>query len=734
MRTIDNGRGTPIRQITPGSNSARSNPGLSPPRRAVLALALSIALPAAHAATPVAPTDLDAVVVTAAGFEQVVREAPASITVITREELETRPVHGLADALADIEGVDVGVGVDKTGAPQVSLRGMPSEYTLVLIDGRRQNTSGNVAPNNFGNTANNFIPPMSAIERIEVIRGPMSTLYGSDAMGGVINIITRKVGTRWGGAVGVETTVQEHDEFGDLYGATFYLDGPLVADRLGLAVRGAWFKRGDAHIAYDEVDGGTAAPRMGANPAAYDGHKLGTRLSLALGDDHDLWLDVAANRQDYDNSDGRMGTLGSGGYAPELRFNRDQATLAWDARLGYSLLQSSLQRTATETVGRLLPAGTVNAGSPRRLENENLVLDTKLVTDIGAHKLSVGGQYLDAELVDGATPAPFRFEQWALFAENEWRINDALNLTVGARHDDHSRFGSHLSPRAYLVWNASPNWVVKGGYSQGYRSPNVEELTPGIRGFGGQGTIPLIGTPGLQPETSATTELGVYYAANNGFSANLTVFNNDFDDKIASGTPVANCAYALTRDEYEAADFSGVDCFDAGWFPRAPTFGQSVNVDRAVTRGAEFALQVPLAAAWDLAVNYTLTDSEIKSGDDAGEPLANTPRHLLNASLDWRASDALALYLRGEYRSARHRGPGAAQDQLGDYKPYSQYHLGARYRFNDAVSLNAAVHNLFDKDFVDYLPYDNNGTLAYANSRSTSEAGRRLWLSLDVEF
>ncbi|MDX1550230.1 MAG: TonB-dependent receptor plug domain-containing protein, partial [Lysobacter spongiicola] len=163
------------------------------PSRTLLALALplAIALPAhADEAAASAATDLDAVVVTAAGFEQMVREAPASITVITREELESKPVHGLADVLVDVEGVDVGVGVDKTGAPQISLRGMPSDYTLVLIDGRRQNTSGNVAPNNFGSTANNFIPPMSAIERIEIIRGPMSTLYGSDAMGGVVNIIT----------------------------------------------------------------------------------------------------------------------------------------------------------------------------------------------------------------------------------------------------------------------------------------------------------------------------------------------------------------------------------------------------------------------------------------------------------------------------------------------------------------------------------------------------------------
>ncbi|QOW22770.1 TonB-dependent receptor domain-containing protein [Novilysobacter avium] len=722
----------------------RSIAPLAHHRRAGLGLALLLALSSpviASAATGVAgdaatagPIDLDAVVVTAAGFEQMVREAPASITVLTREELVKQPIHSLADALVNVEGVDIGVGVDKTGAPQISLRGMPSSYTLVLIDGRRQNTSGNVAPNNFGNTANNFIPPMSAIDRIEVIRGPMSTLYGSDAMGGVINIITRKVGAAWAGSVGMETSLQEDSSFGNLYGANFFVDGPLVRDLLGLSLRGGWFKRDASDIAYTDLSGEEIVPWMGANPVSYDSHNVGARLALTPSDDHDLWLDVTSGRQEYDNSTGQMGTLGAGGYAPSLRFNRDQATLAWDARYDLGALESSLQQTTTETIGRLLPAGTAGAGSPRELENRNRVFDTKLVTDIGSNKLTVGGQYLDAKLVDGVASDAFEFHQWALFAENEWSINDALNLTVGARHDDHSTFGSHLSPRAYLVWNANANWVVKGGYSEGYRSPNIEDLTPGIKGFGGQGTIPLIGTPTLKPETSATTELGVYYAADNGFSSSLTVFNNDFSDKIASGTPVANCAFGLSQAAYNAADFSGSSCVDVGWFPRSATLGQTVNIDKAVTRGAEFAMQVPLAEAWKLQLNYTRTDSEQKSGSANGTPLTNTPRNLLNGSVNWQATDALALYLRGEYRSARYRGAGAAQDQLGDYKSYSQFHLGGRYRVSDAISLNAAVYNLFDKDFVDYLPYDDNGTVAYANTRSTSEAGRRLWLSVNVDF
>ncbi len=132
-------------------------------------------------------TDLGKMVVSAAGYEQKITEASASISVLSNEDLQKKRYSNLAQALGDVEGIDIGQGTGKTGGLNISFRGMPSEYTLILIDGRRQNPAGNVTPNGFNETSTSFMPPMSAIERIEVIRGPMSTLYGSDAMGGVIN-------------------------------------------------------------------------------------------------------------------------------------------------------------------------------------------------------------------------------------------------------------------------------------------------------------------------------------------------------------------------------------------------------------------------------------------------------------------------------------------------------------------------------------------------------------------
>src|SRR5690606_12674404 len=133
-------------------------------------------------------TQLQQLVVTAAGFEQNVKDALASITEITREELEKGAFNDLTDALKEVQGVTV------TGAANendILIRGLPGNYTLILVDGKRQNTR-NSRPNGSSGLEQSFIPPISAIERIEIVRGPMSSLYGSDAMGGVINIITRK--------------------------------------------------------------------------------------------------------------------------------------------------------------------------------------------------------------------------------------------------------------------------------------------------------------------------------------------------------------------------------------------------------------------------------------------------------------------------------------------------------------------------------------------------------------
>ncbi|WP_208278746.1 TonB-dependent receptor domain-containing protein [Massilia oculi] len=705
-------------------------------RRSLLSLAIG-ALPfAAHAnvGADAAPADMATVVISASGFEQTIREAPASITVLTREQLEKERFGNLAQALESVEGIDVAAAGDKTGGMNISVRGMPSDYTLILIDGRRQNAAGNVTPNGFGGTSTSFMPPVGAIERIEIIRGPMSTLYGSDAMGGVINIITRKVGKQWNGSVSADYTVQEESAFGDVKAGKFYLSGPIASEVLGLALRGSAQRRDAADITYE---GQTRGLNMGANPVESTVRNLGARVAFTPNRYHEVTLDAEATRQKYDNSAGLLGTLGvQGGYGPEQKYNRDQYTAAYKARLPFGTWDSSYMVNKTETNGRTIPPGTPGAvvGSPRTLEVESKVFDTKLLVPWGNHLTTIGAQHWDAEMVDGVAPETFAFTQKALFLEDEWRFHEGLALTLGARYDDHSIFGGQTSPRGYLVWTASPRWTVKGGVSKGYKTPRVEQLSPGINGFGGQGTIPLVGSPGLKPETSVTTELGAYFDNGAGWTANATVFNNDFKDKITSGTGLLNC------DFRNAPNRPG--CVSFGNWPNVDAFGQSTNVDEAVTRGLELATRFPIAAGWAASANYTYTDSEQKSGPNEGKPLSDTPEHAVNARLTWDISAQWNSWLRAEYRSERFRDPGtsassrATKAQLGDYKAYTMLHLGTSYQITPAVTLNAAVYNLLNKDFIDYRPYRETPTATpvYTSVYVNNMDGRRLWLSMNVDF
>ncbi|PTD22502.1 TonB-dependent receptor domain-containing protein [Sphingomonas fennica] len=688
-------------------------------------IAFGLAVDPALAADAGPQADADTIVVTAAGYEQKIAEAPASISVLDRQDLEDKRFGSLAEALQDVQGVDVGGEAGKTGGLNISIRGMPSDYTLVLIDGRRQNAPGNVTPNGFGESSTGFLPPFSAIDRIEVVRGPMSTLYGSDAMGGVVNIITRKVGDHWVGSATAETAIQGDDRFGNIQSLNGFAQGPVVPGLVGLTLRGSLFHREAANIGIP----GDPALTLGRNPVRSDIYTYGGRLTLTPHADHDLWFEYDRNEQTYDNSEGQLGTLGvRGGYAEEQRFNRSNYVAAHSWRTGIGTLDTTFTRNDTETIGRTVPPGTpgVDPGSPRMLEARNDILDSRFTGKAGPVAFTVGGQYWWARMVDGVAPAPFKFTQWAGFGEATWTIVDGFSLTGGARYDDHSTFGGKWSPRAYAVWNIDERFTLKGGVSRGFKTPRLEQIADGIIGFGGQGTIPLIGTPGLKPETSTSYEAGLYYDGHGFFSGNVTLFNNAFKDKIASGPGIPNCRFAGNPDR--------PGCLDVGAFPNVDLFGQSINIDKAVTRGVEVATRLAFTPSLTLSLNYTYTDSEQKSGEQKGMPLIGTPEHMLNGQIRWKVDDKATLWARSEIRSSRWRGDNAQQAAVGDFRGYELFHFGGAYQVTPAFRLAATVYNLFDTDYAVYLPYPSGTTTAYTPAYSINQEGRRLWLSVNVDF
>lgn len=719
------------------------------------AVTLASALMASAAVHANDAITLKDVVVSASGFEQKITDAPASISVISGEELKTRRVSNLGEALSDVEGVFVSNTGGKLGGLNINIRGTGSEYTLILIDGKRQNISANITPNAFNDAHTSFIPPISAIERIEVIRGPMSTLYGSDAMGGVINIITKKVSPEWTGSISADTTLQEHKAYSDTRSTNAYLSGPLIPETLGLQLRGKFQDRQAANVTGKDAQGRDILLSTSDNPTESDQYDTGVKLSFTPHEDHEFLFDYDISKQRYSNEENVLGTLGAaGGYEDEMRFEREQFSLSHTGRFALGTLETAVTRNTTETLGRLVPASLttipgITAGGARTLEGENTIFDIKWLTAIGDHNLSIGGQHWKTVANNGLNPGDLEATIKAVFIEDEWRLRDDLALTLGVRRDDHSTFGGHTSPRAYLVWNTNANWTLKGGISKAFRAPEVDQLINGIADIRGQGRSPVTGDPALQPETSISKEFGVYFDNLENFNANLTVFRNDFKDKLGE-IRQWNCEAPVgdgtggTRQPGACITIPGGPWYD-NWRPRVQfnntQFTQYANLDEVTTQGVEVAAGWSFAPDWKLSGNYTYTETEQKSGVNEGWPLNETPRDLANLRLDWKTTEHLNTWLRAEYSGERFRRtnstPNLAYDALGDYKAYTLYHLGGSYQASENLSVSASIYNLLDTNFSEYKRHTNNaaGTLfTHSNEYQNVQERRRLWLSTTYNF
>ncbi len=680
----------------------------------------ALGLPATALAQEEEPTALKQIVVTASGFEQNVTDAPASITVISREQLELGKFRDLTDALRDVQGVSVtGVANEK----DIYIRGLPGSYTLILVDGKRQNTRDARTNGNSG-FEQSFLPPVSAIERIEVVRGPMSSLYGSDAMGGVINIITRKVDTVWSGSVTTDATIQQHSQFGNSGQSAFYLNGPLIQDTLGLQLWGRGLKRGE-----DEALGGIAGNRE----IDFTG-----RLTFTPNEDHDIYLEGGHTQVRRDQSAGYTldptanGTLNDN--------TRDHWSLSHTGRWGPTTSEFSIQQ---EWAQRENHAYDPLAGrfilNPRAPEVRNTVIDGKFTTPFelyGEHTLVTGGQYFEARLNDQnpgrrtGENETFTATQWALFAEDEWRIVDNFALTLGLRSDHHEEYGYHFSPRIYGVWNATDELTLKGGISTGFRAPDIRNIAPGYAYttggggcyYGSAATLPagknpcgvIMADPSLEAEKSTSYEIGALWD-NGDVQLGATYFYTDFRDKIANA---------------RVLDANG----DPVRWSEDPNYvlWRNFNVDNAVLQGVE--LTATWAATPDLTLrgSYTYTHSEQQTGDFAGFPLARTPEHMGFIRADWITPvEGLDAWMSANY----HGSEIAAGARIGTngkpvtingvagrkYDPYATLDLGVKYAVNDTVTLHGAVYNVFDKQLE-------------ATDFNTVDEGRRFWVSLTKTF
>ncbi len=644
-------------------------------------------------------------VVTAAGYEQNIADAPASISVITREQLEKQSYSDVTDAVRNVPGVFVTGGGNMQ---DISIRGMDDTYTLYLVDGRPISAGRMVNTNGADGGKQIGLPPISMIERIEVIRGPMSSLYGSEAMGGVINIITRRGGDEWAGSISTEYTGAMNDISSDSQQADFYLAGPIIQGLLGAQFTGTYVGTDES----DYIGGGDAAASMPESTRKQGG----AEFYLTPNEQNRFSLGYTASELKYTHTPGK--SIAADADPSTYRYEKDVYVFSHDGNYGDLIINSFLQHDVSDKPG---------TGSTK--QEEVSLLNTQASYFWGDHVVTFGGQYKQEEFVDETNGllisnipgAVESVDRWiaALYTEVDWALTDDLSVTTGLRYNDDELFGGELSPRLYGVYRLNPEWVLKGGVSTGYRQPTLSDATEGFgRGTGGGGSPAphpralIIGNPDLKPETSTNYEIGyVYDNATLGLNTSAMLFHTQYKDKIAEDRLCESPNGDRNDPATWTCSFGGNNYF---------FLSTRQNISEAVMQGVELTFDYRFQPNWNLSGSYTFTRSEQKSGEFKGEPLNRQPRHMLNGLLEWDVNARLNAWLQGNYRSKTSDYMG--RTSMSDGTPgYGFVDIGAGYRLTDNVNVKAGLYNVANKEVTN----DSYGVVL---------DGRRLTVGMTVDF
>ncbi|QOQ90753.1 TonB-dependent receptor [Helicobacter cinaedi] len=678
------------------------------------------------------------IVTAASGSEKLVKDAPASTTVISQEELQTMPYRDLAEAVRNVPGVEIDSSAGKLGGFSFLIRGMPADYTLLLVDGRRTKPGGQIATNNNGMESmyNAFMPPLSAIERIEVIRGPMSTLYGSDAMGGMVNIITKKIPEKWGATLSLEANIPESKTYQSTYQASFYAAGAL-SKKVGMNFRLRDLYRSEAGDTFKTNDGSTTKTFFGAQSNAYN---IGTRLNYTPDSKNTFIFDVDYTKITFDNRKQQVGshTTSSndtliGGYTDYLNVSKLVGLLGHDGDYSFGKWKTSLQYMDTRNLGRKVVGkytADPDVGKNRDIIGQDIYLDSRLLLPLGDYNnLNIGAEYRSEQMHDrAANPNRFGFHTISAFVEDEWNIFEPFTITLGLRDTYNTKFGNHISPRIYGVLDITDSLTLKGGVSTGYKTPYTNQLVSGVYGYGSQGKLGFLGNPDLKPETSINYELGLVFD-NDYVDFSVTGFRNNFSNKITSQS-------VTSGDAFNAYCSSSSKIYDNDC-------SQLYNADTAYTQGVESTFGIKPIYGVGFDISYVWTDTEVTSGKTKGQKLSFIPEHSLNAKVSYAYKD-FSAYLRTEYKAKTPNNSFYSNTNTLTYKEYYKDYvvltLGAQYRINDFVRLNAGIYNLLNHSFIDFDyvgTQSRNGsssTPVYANNYRFILDGRRYWLNVTLDF
>ncbi len=617
----------------------------------------------------------------ASRYDQKVTEAPSSVTLFTAEEIKRSGARTLAEVLGRATGLFV--TYDRNYS-YLGIRGFnrPGDFNsrvLLLVDGHRLNDN---LYDQAGLGTESLID-VDLIDRVEIVRGPSSSLYGTNAFLGVVNVITRRgrdvQGTELSGEVASHRSYKGRITYGD-----------KLADGLELLVSGAYYdSHGRSNLYYEEFDDPTT--NFGVAEDADDDTfpTVFTKLSF-----RDFTLQGGFVSREKGIPTASYGTAFN---TDDTRSTDEHAyvNLAFD-----HVLENQLRVTARLYYDHFRYQADYFYDSPATVLNRDesvgdgwgteLKLDKTLFE---RHKVTIGAGYQDnyRQDLENADTAPTvtyldareSSTNWAAFVQDEYSIVDDLILNVGARYDYYDSFGGTVNPRLALIYNFDDT-TLKALYGQAFRAPNAYEQFYIGTGFKA--------SDDLDPETISTYELVVEQRVADRLRASLSAYYYKSRNLISQVTDPAD----------------GFLVFE--------------NADSIGAQGLE--LELDLEGQWPLGLEGTLSYAIQRTEDlNTGERLTNSPQHLaklaLGAPVFWRKAFAS---LDVQYVSARSVPAG------GTTGGYSTTNLALfSDELVDGVEISASVYHLFARRYGDPGSGEHRQSVIEQN-------GRTYWLKLKYGF
>ena len=609
-------------------------------------------------------TQLQTIVLTAE--EQVKQSLGASI--ITDKDLEKLPVvNDISEYVRRMPGVNL-TGNSATGQRgnnrQIDIRGMGPENTLILVDGKPVNSRNSVRYGWRGERDtrgdSNWVPA-DAIESIEVLRGPAAARYGSGAMGGVVNIKTKKVTNEVHGSVEVFTNQPENSKEGSSHRESFNLSGPIIKDVLSYRLYGNYNKT-DADAA--DINPLTESGSRAAGREGVENKDISGRLAWQINDQQSLTLDTSFGRQGNEYT-GDIQNSNADATNPDSSFSniayvngllgketntmyRDSYALTHEGKWawGDTKLLAQFDKTKNKRIPESLAGGP--EGSPNSFDKKTSVLDTtrfnaetNIPLDIFLPQaLTLGAEWVEDKFSDatstvqadasGLVQLPsdrthMKSRIASAYIEDNFKVTDATDLVLGVRFDDHSKSGSNWSPSLNITQKLGDYFTLKGGIARAYKAPNMYQNAEGYllftRGNGcpdttatASGSCYLVGNADLKPETSINKEVGIQFEKDI-VNASLTWFRNDYKNKITSGDEVVGTT-TVGSTTYHLLEWT--------------------NIPKALIQGLEGSVSLDFGNInWTNNFTYMM-DSVNKT---TGNPLSVVPNYTINSIFNYDITD-----------------------------------------------------------------------------------------------